>query len=83
MFARCLVLRSGSLMGEEQLVYNTIRASANEGIWTKHLKSKTNLHEAVIKRCLRTLEHKAMVKAIKSVKVNAHTEDVNIISLQV
>ncbi|KAF9999496.1 34-kDa subunit of RNA polymerase III (C), partial [Modicella reniformis] len=60
--------RAGALYGEEQVVYNTIRSSGNEGIWTKHLKSKTNLHEAVIKRCLRALEQKALVKAIKSVK---------------
>ncbi|KAF9949176.1 34-kDa subunit of RNA polymerase III (C) [Mortierella alpina] len=60
--------KAGSLQGEEQVVYSTIRASGNEGIWTKHLKSKTNLHEAVIKRCLRALEQKALVKAIKSVK---------------
>lgn len=60
--------RAGPLFGEEQVVYNTIRASGNEGIWTKHLKSKTNLHEAVIKRSLRALEQKALVKAIKSVK---------------
>ena len=62
------MLRAGALQGEEQVVYNTIRSSGNEGIWTKHLKSKTNLHEAVIKRCLRALEQKALVKAIKSVK---------------
>ncbi|KAG0067798.1 34-kDa subunit of RNA polymerase III (C), partial [Linnemannia elongata] len=52
--------KAGALQGEEQVVYNTIRASGNEGIWTKHLKSKTNLHEAVIKRCLRALEQKAL-----------------------
>jgi DNA-directed RNA polymerase III subunit RPC6 len=56
------------LTGEEQVVYNTIRASGNEGIWTKHLKSKTNLHETVIKRCLKVLEQKALVKGVKSVK---------------
>lgn len=60
--------RAGALFGEEQVVYNTIRASGNEGIWTKHLKAKTNLHEGVIKRSLRALEQKALVKAIKSVK---------------
>ncbi|KAF9206145.1 34-kDa subunit of RNA polymerase III (C) [Haplosporangium sp. Z 27] len=60
--------KAGALHGEEQVVYSTIRSSGNEGIWTKHLKSKTNLHEAVIKRCLRALEQKALVKAIKSVK---------------
>ncbi|KAG0252131.1 34-kDa subunit of RNA polymerase III (C) [Mortierella polycephala] len=60
--------KADSLQGEEQMVYNTIRSSGNEGIWTKHLKAKTNLHETVIKRCLKVLEQKALVKAIKSVK---------------
>ncbi|KAG0042794.1 34-kDa subunit of RNA polymerase III (C) [Gryganskiella cystojenkinii] len=60
--------KAGGLSGEEHVVYSTIRASGNEGIWTKHLKSKTNLHETVIKRCLKVLEQKALVKGVKSVK---------------
>ncbi|KAF9975987.1 34-kDa subunit of RNA polymerase III (C) [Actinomortierella ambigua] len=58
----------GSLEGDEQLIYQHIKASGNEGIWTKHLKSKTNLHQNIIMRCLKTLEQKSLVKSIKSVK---------------
>jgi DNA-directed RNA polymerase III subunit RPC6 len=39
------------------------------GIWTKHLKAKTKLHQTVITRCLKSLESKQLIKAIKSVKV--------------
>jgi DNA-directed RNA polymerase III subunit RPC6 len=39
------------------------------GIWTKHLKAKTELHQTVITRCLKSLESKQLIKAIKSVKV--------------
>ncbi|KAG0222997.1 34-kDa subunit of RNA polymerase III (C) [Actinomortierella wolfii] len=58
----------GSLEGDEQLIYQHIKASGNEGIWTKHLKAKTNLHQNIIMRCLKTLEQKSLVKSIKSVK---------------
>ena len=39
------------------------------GIWTKHLKSKTELHQTIITRCLKSLEQKGLVKNVKSVKV--------------
>lgn len=39
------------------------------GIWTKHLKGKTELHQTVINRCLKSLEQKGLIKAVKSVKV--------------
>ena len=39
------------------------------GIWTKHLKTKTELHQTVIDRCLKSLTQKQLVKSIKNVKV--------------
>ena len=39
------------------------------GIWTKHLKAKTELHQTVIDRCLKSLTQKQLIKAVKSVKV--------------
>jgi len=38
------------------------------GIWTKHLKTKTELHQTVLNRCLKSLEQKGYIKPIKSVK---------------
>jgi len=38
------------------------------GIWTKHLKAKTELHQTVITRCLKSLESKQLIKVVKSVK---------------
>lgn len=32
------------------------------GIWTKHLKAKTQLHQTVIDRCLKSLTQKRLVK---------------------
>ncbi|KAF9653354.1 hypothetical protein BDM02DRAFT_3125777 [Thelephora ganbajun] len=36
------------LDGEESLVLGHIKATGNEGIWTKHLKGKTDLHQTII-----------------------------------
>ncbi|KAF8516445.1 RNA polymerase Rpc34 subunit-domain-containing protein [Hysterangium stoloniferum] len=54
--------------GDENMVLNHIQSSGNEGIWTKHLKGKTELHQTIINRCLKSLEQKGLIKAIKSVK---------------
>ncbi|KAJ7095174.1 RNA polymerase Rpc34 subunit-domain-containing protein [Mycena belliarum] len=56
------------LNGEESLVLGHIKATTNEGIWTKHLKAKTNLHQTIIDRCLKTLTQKKLIKRVPSVQ---------------
>ncbi|KAJ7228877.1 RNA polymerase Rpc34 subunit-domain-containing protein [Mycena pura] len=56
------------LTGEESLVLGHIKAATNEGIWTKHLKAKTNLHQTIIDRCLKTLTQKKLIKRVPSVQ---------------
>ncbi|KAJ7179336.1 RNA polymerase Rpc34 subunit-domain-containing protein [Mycena filopes] len=56
------------LSGEESLVLGHIKATTNEGIWTKHLKTKTNLHQTIIDRCLKTLTQKKLIKRVPSVQ---------------
>ncbi|KAN0094666.1 RNA polymerase Rpc34 subunit domain containing protein [Tylopilus felleus] len=56
------------MSGEEAMVLSHIQASSNEGIWTKHLKAKTELHQTVIDRCLKSLVQKQLVKSIKAVR---------------
>ncbi|TDL14995.1 hypothetical protein BD410DRAFT_756850 [Rickenella mellea] len=58
------------LAGEENLVLSHIQAAGNEGIWTKHLKAKTELHQTIIDRCLKSLVQKDLVKGITGVKVH-------------
>ncbi|CDO71516.1 hypothetical protein BN946_scf184910.g15 [Trametes cinnabarina] len=57
---------------EGMLRPNVIRCVGAErvhaGIWTKHLKAKTELHQTVIDRCLKSLTQKQLIKAVKSVK---------------
>ncbi|KAJ1934917.1 34-kDa subunit of RNA polymerase III (C), partial [Linderina pennispora] len=60
--------RLAGLTTDEQLVYKHIQASKNEGIWVRTLKMKTNLLQGVITRALKTLEQKALIKSVKSVK---------------
>ncbi|EIN14515.1 RNA polymerase Rpc34 [Punctularia strigosozonata HHB-11173 SS5] len=56
------------MSGEESMVLSHIQAAGNEGIWTKHIKAKTELHQTVIDRCLKSLTQKQLIKSIKSVK---------------
>ncbi|KAJ6516114.1 RNA polymerase Rpc34 subunit-domain-containing protein [Mycena sanguinolenta] len=56
------------LTGEESLVLSHIKTAHNEGIWTKHLKTKTNLHQTIIDRCLKTLTQKKLIKRVPSVQ---------------
>ncbi|RKP05408.1 RNA polymerase Rpc34, partial [Thamnocephalis sphaerospora] len=58
--------RQASLSGDERLIYQQITNAGNEGIWTKTLKLRTNLHQQVVSRCLKTLEQKNLIKSVKS-----------------
>lgn len=61
--------RASRLSDEARIVYNAIRGAGNEGIWTKDLKKKTNMHTIVLNRTLKALEQKQEIKAVKHVKV--------------
>jgi len=58
----------GAMDSNELIIYNHIKEAKNEGIWTKLIKARTNLHQTVMTRCLRLLEQKQLVKSVKSVK---------------
>lgn len=57
-----------SMNEDEAMIYTYIEASGREGIWTKTIKAKTNLHQHVVVRCLKSLENQRYIKSIKSVK---------------
>ncbi|KAL8746712.1 MAG: hypothetical protein Q9190_001305 [Brigantiaea leucoxantha] len=57
-----------TLSSEEALVYSYIESSGREGIWSKLIRSRSNLHMAVVTRCLKTLESKNYIKQITSMK---------------
>ena len=49
-------------------MYSYIEAAAREGIWTKTIKMRTNLHQTLINRALKALEARHYIKPIKVVK---------------
>ncbi|KAM5472891.1 34-kDa subunit of RNA polymerase III (C) [Microsporum audouinii] len=57
-----------NLNGEERLVYNVIHSTGRNGIWTKIIKTRTNLHQTIMNRCLKSLEAKNYVKSVRNVK---------------
>lgn len=57
-----------SLSADEAMVYSYVEAAGREGIWTKTIRAKTNLHQQVVARCLKTLEGHRYIKTVKSVK---------------
>ena len=61
-------IRYQDLSIEEALVFSYIESSGREGIWTKTIRSRTNLHLIVMNRCLKSLEHKVFIKPIQSAK---------------
>ncbi len=62
----------GKLTREEQLVYTHIRDAGNQGLWSKHIKDKCQIHQTVATKCLKQLETLRMVKVVRDVKVSAH-----------
>jgi len=50
------------------MVYAYIESSGREGIWTRTIRTRTNLHQIVMNRCLKTLENKNLIKPIQSAK---------------
>lgn len=57
-----------AMSADEEMVYSYVEAAGREGIWTKTIRAKTNLHQQVVARCLKNLESQRHIKAIKSVK---------------
>lgn len=57
-----------TMNGDERMIYEAIAAAGSEGAWTKHLKQRSNLHDTVMKRCLKSLEQNRYIKDVKSVK---------------
>lgn len=60
--------RYKTLNSDEALVYSYIETSAREGIWSKMLRNKTNLHMATMNRAIKGLESKNLIKNIQTVR---------------
>ncbi|KAF2145031.1 uncharacterized protein K452DRAFT_284422 [Aplosporella prunicola CBS 121167] len=57
-----------SMDPNERVVYSHISSTSDQGMWTRTIKAKTNFHQTVINKALKSLEGKRLVKSITSVK---------------
>ena len=72
MVARGLIFGSShryrSLSTEQEIVYAIIDEAGEEGVWTKTIKARSNLHDAVYRAAIKFLEGKSMIIDMKSVE---------------
>ena len=64
-----MIFSVSQLDPDERIVYMCIKGSDNRGIWTKDLKTRTNLHQTVLNKVLKSLEtSKKLIKSVRNVK---------------
>ncbi|TAQ87472.1 hypothetical protein B7494_g4205 [Chlorociboria aeruginascens] len=56
------------LTAEQVIVYSLIDEAGSEGIWSKTIKAKSNLHDTVFRGAIKVLEGKSMIQDMKSVE---------------
>ncbi|EMD64033.1 hypothetical protein GGP41_006491 [Bipolaris sorokiniana] len=56
------------LTPDERLIYSYIDQVQTEGIWSKALRSRTNVTQQTLTKCLKSLESKDLVQSVMSVK---------------
>ncbi|KAL3422169.1 DNA-directed RNA polymerase III subunit rpc6 [Phlyctema vagabunda] len=56
------------LTTEQEMVYQLIDNASTDGIWSKTIKAKTQLHDAVFRACIKHLETKNMISDMRSVE---------------
>ena len=62
-------LRLLGLTTEEKLVYKSIEAAGNKGIWVKNIRNKINILAKSLDQCIKTLIDKNLIKQCHSVEV--------------
>lgn len=61
--------RYTSLPNDETImVYSIIDEAGADGIWNRTIKNKLNMHEAVVKNCIKFLETKGYIASMKNVE---------------
>jgi len=56
------------LTTEDAMIYAYVESAGREGIWTRTIRARTNVHQAVLSKCLKSLESKGLIKPIQSAK---------------
>lgn len=52
---------------DEQIIYNIIEEGANQGVWIRDIRTKSNLAMTQLNKILKALESKKLIKSVKSV----------------
>ncbi|TMW63777.1 hypothetical protein Poli38472_002718 [Pythium oligandrum] len=52
---------------EQRLVLQEIERAGNKGIWTRDIKTHTNIPQQIVTKTLRVLESRRLVKSVKSI----------------
>lgn len=52
---------------EQRLVLQEIERAGNKGIWTRDIKTHTNIPQQIVTKTLRLLETRRLVKSVKSI----------------
>ena len=55
------------LAPDDMLVYQHIEKAHDMGIWTRDIKNRTGMQQAMINKILKRLESKRLVKSVKSI----------------
>lgn len=61
-------LKYRGLTHEQEMVYSLIDESSTDGIWSKTIKTKTNLHDSLMRAALKALETRRLISDMKSVE---------------
>lgn len=56
------------MSNDEALIYTCIENAARHGLWVRAIKERTNLHQSIITRSLKSLEAHGHIKSILNVK---------------
>jgi DNA-directed RNA polymerase III subunit RPC6 len=52
---------------EQRLVLQEIERAGNKGVWTRDIKTHTNIPQQIVTKTLRVLESRRLVKSVKSI----------------
>ena len=63
-----ILQRYKQLTTEEAMTFSYVESAGREGIWARTIRARTNLHNTIFNRCLKSLESKSLIKQFVSAK---------------
>lgn len=61
-----MAVKFKGLTAEDVLIYELIKGSGSMGLWTRDMKTRTNLQTAQVTKILKTLEARKLVKSVRA-----------------